>query len=161
MNAWALSIPSSQTSCGPATLLSTVFSSKCSHAFHGLLEPLLRMENSLYPTPSFSFPFLSLFKQDTDVTSIPVSRGQVTPKHGWLFSPLPFFLYSCRLWQCYLDFLTGPMHRGDSPTVDGFSHSRNFTLVRENSGFGVGLTSYFGTSVKTTYTQRIWPGYRG
>lgn len=157
-----MSNPSSQTFCRPATLLSTVFSSKCSHAFHGLLETLLRPENSLSPTPSFSFPFLSLLKQDTDVTSITVSRGQVMPKHGWLFFPPPFLpLLQQSLTGLTWLFNWPQMHRGDSPTVDGFSHSRNFMLVRQNSGFGVGLTSYFGTSVKTTYTQRIWPGYRG
>lgn len=40
------------------------------------------------------------------------------------------------------------MHRGDSPTLGGFSHSCHFMPATENIGFKVGLTSYSGTSVK-------------
>lgn len=113
---------------------------------------------SLYLTPSFSFPILVYTGHWCNQY-----RCLQRPGHAqtWMafFPFLPLFLQTLTVLTWLFNW--PQMHWGDSPTVDGYSHSLSFMPDRENSGFGVGLTSYFGSSVEITYTQRIWPGYQG
>lgn len=160
MNVWALNIPSLQLAfCRPATLVCQLFS-VANAPMHFMVcwshcSDRKKVNIPSYSAPNFSLLFLSLFKKDTDVASIAdclqTHWGQVMTKQERRFF---FFLsFSLPLSLQTLIGLTGlfncpQMHRGDSPTLNGFSHSCHFMPARENIGFGVGLTSYSGTSVK-------------
>lgn len=155
MNGWALSTPTHRHSADQQ-LSCQLFSAATVPMHFMLCWNHCSSWKSLYLTPSFSFPFLVYTGHWCNQY-----RCLQRPGHAqtWMafFPFLPLFLQTLTVLTWLFNW--PQMHRGDSLTVDGYSLS--FMPDRENSGFGVGLTSYFGSSVEITYTQRIWPGYWG
>lgn len=108
-----------------------------------------RVDTPSYSAHSFNLPFLSMI----DTVGPSLSPGILRPSHAQtgktsiFFFPIFFFLLHV------LVGLTGcfnwpQIQRGDSPTLNEFSHSCHFMPARENIGFGVWSTSYSDTSVK-------------